>query len=43
MKLGKERLEIIKRQLGNDIKTSVSTRFLPDGGFRVTITIPKDL
>lgn len=43
LSLGKERLDIITRQLGKEIKASVLTRSLPEGGFRVTIEIPKDL
>ncbi|GAB5524124.1 MAG: hypothetical protein Roseis2KO_19960 [Roseivirga sp.] len=43
MSLGKERLDIIARQLGNDIKIDVAAMKLPEGGFRVTIEIPKDL
>ncbi|MCE7996660.1 MAG: histidine kinase [Roseivirga sp.] len=43
LNLGKERLDIITRQLGKDVKASVLTRKLPEGGFRVTIEIPKDL
>ncbi len=43
MSLGKERLDIIARQLGDDIKMDVAAMKLPEGGFRVTIEIPKDL
>lgn len=43
MSLGKERLDIIARQLGDDIKMDVVAMKLPEGGFRVTIEIPKDL
>lgn len=43
MSLGKERLDIIARQLGDDIKMDVTAMKLPEGGFRVTIEIPKDL
>ena len=43
MQLGNERLEIIKRQFGNRVKANAQVRILPNGGFRVTITIPKDL
>lgn len=43
MSIGKERLDIITRQLGKNVKASVLTRKLPEGGFRVTIEIPKDL
>lgn len=43
MSLGKERLDIITGQLGKNVKASVLTRKLPEGGFRVTIEIPKDL
>ncbi len=43
MNLGKERLDIIKHQYGKGVNTNVQTRFLPEGGYRVSITIPKDL
>lgn len=43
LNLGKERLEIISRQMENKMKASVLTRKLPEGGFRVTIQVPKDL
>lgn len=43
MSLGKERLDILARQLEQDVKLDVTTTELPEGGFRVIIEIPKDL
>lgn len=43
MNLGKERLDILARQLNHDVKLDVTATELPEGGFRVIIEIPKDL
>jgi hypothetical protein len=43
MNLGKERLEILSRQLGQEMAGSVSSRRLAHGGYTVTIKLPKDL